>query len=93
MTIYSNEYITEKKGRVVLLHGSTPASLEISGADVEGYAPDYVFAIGSVLVTPDKNYIAFQDGVFTEKSGGGGGGGDDDTSNKVGTGKVGYMKI
>lgn len=51
----------------IILADDTPASLEISGADVDGLNDDDVIAAGSVLITPDKNYIAFEDGVFTEK--------------------------
>lgn len=57
---------TETK-RVVLLSSETPASLEITGADVEGLNDDDVIAAGSVLITPGANYIAFEDGVFTQK--------------------------
>lgn len=53
--------------RVVLLSGETPASLTVTGADVAGLNSDDVIAVGSVLITPGANYIAFADGVFTEK--------------------------
>lgn len=53
--------------QVVLLSATTPASLSVTGADVEGLNADDVIATGSVLITPSKNYIAFEDGVFTEK--------------------------
>ena len=53
--------------RVVLLSDSTPASLTVTGADVPGLNNDDVIATGSVLITPTANYIAFADGVFTEK--------------------------
>ena len=53
--------------RVVLLSDSTPSSLAITGADVEGLNASDVIAAGSVLITPGANYIAFEDGVFTEK--------------------------
>lgn len=53
--------------RVVLLSDTAPASTAISGADVEGMNPGDVIAAGSVLITPEANYIAFADGVFTEK--------------------------
>lgn len=53
--------------RVVLLSGEIPVSLEITGADVEGLNDDDVIAAGSVLITPEANYIAFTDGVFTKK--------------------------
>jgi hypothetical protein len=57
---------TEAK-RVVLLSDSAPASLTVTGADVPGMNADDVIATGSVLITPSANYIAFEDGVFTEK--------------------------
>ncbi len=57
---------TEAK-RVVLLSDETPASLTITGADVPGLNNDDVIAAGSVLITPSANYIAFEDGAFTEK--------------------------
>ena len=53
--------------RVVLLSDTAPASLDITGADVEGLNDSDVIAMGSVLITPSANYIAFADGVFTEK--------------------------
>lgn len=58
---------TQKSGIVTIISATTPASLNITGADVDGLPDDYVLAAGSVLVTPDKNYIAFTDGEFTEK--------------------------
>ena len=56
-----------KTTRCVLLSSTTPSSLEISGADVSGLSEGDVIAAGSVLITPDANYIAFEDGVFTQK--------------------------
>lgn len=53
--------------RVVLLSSTAPASLNVTGADVDLLSADDVIATGSVLITPSKNYIAFEDGVFTEK--------------------------
>lgn len=53
--------------RVVIVSDETPASLTIDGSDVDGLSDADVIAVGSVLITPDKNYIAFEDGVFTEK--------------------------
>lgn len=55
------------KYRAVILSATTPASLTIDGSDVDGMDDNDVIAVGSVLITPEKNYIAFEDGVFTEK--------------------------
>ena len=55
------------KVQATFVSPDTPSSLEVSGADVEGMAEGEVIATGSVLITPDKNYIAFEDGVFTQK--------------------------
>ena len=59
--------MTAKKGVVTLLSEDTPESLTINGSDVTGLDDDYVLAAGSVLLTPDTDYIAFDDGVFTAK--------------------------
>ena len=53
--------------RVVLLASDTPSSLSMTGADVPGLNNDDVIAAGSVIIAPSKNYIAFEDGTFTEK--------------------------
>lgn len=45
-----------------------PASGNITGADVTGANDDDKFAAGSVVITPDSNWIAFEDGVFSAKS-------------------------
>lgn len=64
--------------RVVLLSGEKPASLEITGADVEGLNDDDVIAAGSKLTTPTAKYTAFEGGKFTQVSSGSGGGGGAD---------------
>ena len=53
--------------RCVLLSSTAPSSLTITGSDVEEMKDTDIIAMGSVLITPNKNYIAFEDGVFTEK--------------------------
>jgi len=53
--------------RAVILSSTAPSSLAITGADVDGLGDNDVIAVGSVLITPAKNYIAFEQGVFTEK--------------------------
>lgn len=58
--------IHREKGACILLSSGTPASLEITGADVDGLPSTYVLATGSLLVTPAANYLAFEDGVFTQ---------------------------
>jgi len=54
--------------RGILLSSERPSSLEITGADVDGLNDDDIIAAGSVLITPNANFIAFEDGVFTEKA-------------------------
>lgn len=56
-----------KTKRVVLLSNSAPSSLTLTGADVEGMDDTDIIAVGSTLIIPDKNYMTFSDGVFTEK--------------------------
>ena len=63
------------KGIVTIVSSTTPASLNITGADVEGLPDDFILAAGSVIITPTTNYVAFGEGEFTEKSNGGGSGG------------------
>ena len=67
MKAVSVEWVDVNKGIVLVVSSTTPASLTITGSDVEGLKDDYVLAAGSVIVTPSKNYIAFVDGTFTEK--------------------------
>ena len=71
INLISGENITRPDGtiavRCVLLSGAAPGSLSIGGGDVEELNADDVIAAGSVLITPEKNYIAFADGAFTEK--------------------------
>ena len=56
--------------RVVLTATEAPDSLQLTGADVDGMDDNIRFESGSVLLTPSSNYIAFEDGVFTQKGGG-----------------------
>lgn len=53
--------------RAIILSEEEPNSLEITGADVDGLGDKDIIAAGSVLVTASANYIAFEDGVFTQK--------------------------
>ena len=53
--------------RAIILSEDTPASLTIDGSDVDGLGDADIIAAGSVLVTASANYIAFEDGVFTQK--------------------------
>lgn len=51
-----------------LTHGSTPDKLTLTGGDVDNMSDADTLAVGSVIITPSANYIAFdQDGVFVEK--------------------------
>jgi len=72
LTLLKHERILNPDGsdahRVVLLSNTEPGSSGvITGAQVPGLNADDVIAAGSVLITPNANYIAFEDGVFTEK--------------------------
>lgn len=69
------DWVDENKGIVTIVSADTPASLNITGADVEGLPDDFILAAGSVIITPTTNYVAFGEGEFTEKSNGGGSGG------------------
>ena len=71
-SVYSNILSREPVGlgariRAVLVSDDTPSSLTLTGADVDGMEDNDILALGSVLIMPDANYIAFEDGVFTEK--------------------------
>lgn len=52
----------------VIVSEDTPADLNITGADVDGMNDDDKLASGSVIITANGNYIAFEDGVFTKKT-------------------------
>lgn len=67
MRAVSTDWVEVGKGIVTIVSSTEPESLTITGADVDGLPDDCVIASGSVIVTPDTNYIAFEDGVFTEK--------------------------
>lgn len=73
--------------RVVLTATEAPDSLQLTGADVDGMDDNIRFEAGSVLLTPDGNYIAFEDGNFSGEGGGGGGGDATVTLNNI-TGDV-----
>lgn len=53
--------------QVTLVSEAEPTSLQLTGADVEGMDDTDIIAVGSVLMTPVSKYIAFEDGVFTQK--------------------------
>ena len=63
-----DQFQTAVKGQVTILSENAPASLTITGADVDGLPDDYTLAAGSKLITATKDYIAFTDGEFTEKT-------------------------
>lgn len=52
--------------RAVILSEDTPNSLAITGADVDGLGDDDVIAVGSRLITPYGEYLAFSEGEFTK---------------------------
>ena len=52
--------------RAVIGSDETPASLTgLTGQDVDGLADDDVIAVGSRLITPYGEYLAFAEGEFT----------------------------
>ena len=63
-----NQFQKPNKGIVTILSAEAPASLEITGADVDGLPDGYTLAAGSKLITAASDYIAFTDGTFTEKT-------------------------
>ena len=54
--------------RAEILSENTPESLEISGSDVENMNDNDVLAPGSRIITPTAEYLAFEEGVFTQLS-------------------------
>lgn len=81
ITSVSSDFLTREpvgsgaRIRAVLIADETPESLNLTGADVEGWQEDDIIAVGSTLITPDGNFIAFEDGVFQAAGSGGGSGG------------------
>ena len=72
ITLLEDERVLNPDGsdahRVVLLSDDDAGdSVELTGANVPGLNSDDVIAAGSVLITPEANYIAFTDGTFTKK--------------------------
>ena len=56
---------SERRYLVTIMSDSTPASLAITGADVEGMEDGDIIATGSQIITPTDTYLAFEDGQFT----------------------------
>lgn len=52
----------------VIVSEEAPADTDVTGADVEGMSDDDRLAAGSVIITANGNYIAFEDGSFTKKT-------------------------
>lgn len=70
ITLIQDERIISSDGekhRILILADDTPSSLTMTGADVPGLNAADVIAAGSVLIAPNANYIAFEDGEFTLK--------------------------
>ena len=59
---------TERRYLCTILADSTPASLTITGADVIGMKAGDIIAIGSQIITPTENFLAFEDGLFKNKN-------------------------
>lgn len=58
---------SERRYLVTIMCDTTPASLTITGSDVEGMEDDDIVAAGSQIICPTENYLAFEDGVFKQK--------------------------
>ena len=52
--------------RATILSEDTPASLTIDGSDVDGLGDNDVLAPGSKIITPTTEYVAFEEGTFTQ---------------------------
>lgn len=64
---FSDPMETAKNRYWFLLSSTEPVTtLPTSGADIEGAADDVIIARGSVLMTPDKKYFAYDDNAFQE---------------------------
>lgn len=59
---------TERRYLCTILSDDTPASLNITGADVIGMKSGDIIALGSQIISPTDNYIAFEDGLFKNKN-------------------------
>lgn len=58
---------TERRYMVTIMSDVEPASLSITGADVEGMEDGDIIAVGSQIISPTDNYLAFADGEFKVK--------------------------
>lgn len=73
MKAISLEYVKLNNGGgaqyiATIVHPTSPSSLTLTGADVDGMEDNDTIAAGSVLITPSQNYMTFDDtGVFTQK--------------------------
>ena len=67
MILIHLEPIDQQRGRAVILSETVPEDLTITGADVEDMRDDYTIAEGSILVTPEKYFVAYEDNHFTEQ--------------------------
>lgn len=57
----------QARWQLTLVSEEEPTSMSITGADVEGMDDADIVAVGSVLMTAASKYIAFEDGVLTQK--------------------------
>lgn len=64
---WTGNMTTGSSYRALLVADATPASLELTGADVSNMNADDKIDVGSVLLTPDGTYLAYSEGVFTAK--------------------------
>lgn len=69
MKLIHLEPLDNRRNMAIIISATEPVSLEVTGADVEGLKDDDVIAYGSILITPQKRYVAYEDGVFTAQEG------------------------
>ena len=58
----------DRRYMCTIMSDTEPATLTITGADVIGMEDGDTIAVGSQIISPTGNYLAFEDGVFKPKS-------------------------
>lgn len=58
----------ERRYLCTIMSDVEPTSLQITGTDVIGMEDGDIIAVGSQIISPTSNYLAFEDGNFKMKS-------------------------